>query len=1317
MAGTSRERASRLHEVAKALLPIAAEDSATVLSKPKNIYIVLERADRPCNLEHPDIDSFLWIKGNKKISFAKLLEVHRARCPDALDVELTVGGNTMDDQATVGDVPDIKDQLVVVSAVKRESPAPTSSFSNAASSQSSVRQPLQPVNRQLSTPLKRSADELPVKREFKSPGVLSPAQPMLGAAATPQAATTLVSNSTPGVNLAAASPKQEQKDDDEPNMPEAQYEPRYQENPFTKKQEDLEDAEPAMRGVPLSELIKDGTPERLEAGVEAGLRILSKVEAPLKELGDNQDAQNWLAHIAKVREGAKRARTVVGVVGNTGAGKSSVINAMLDEERLVPTNCMRACTAVVTELSLNYSNNPATKYRAEIEFIQPEDWQKELKILFQEIFDEGGGFSKEISNPDSDAAIAYAKVRAVYNTYTREMLANTSIESLMGNKKVSNLLGTSKKIAAREPGSFYKQLQQWVDSKEKGSEKLDKNGNQIARKVRDFEAWPLIKVVKIFCKSPALSTGACIVDLPGVHDSNAARAAVAESYMKCCTGLWIVAPITRAVDDKAAKHLLGESFKRQLKYDGTYSAVTFICSKTDDISRMEAADSLGLNDQLAELDEKANELEKKRRELKKSKETAKGKQKDLDASIEQIEDDIDVWEKLSEDLDSGKTVYAPTKSTKKRKASRSSQQASKRRRRTLDSDDEEDADYDDSASEPEAEQELEAGTPEAPAEPLTEADVDAKLEELHQLKKEARREKRSLGDSLEEIQNLVDSVNVDLADINAKQDAICIAGRNDYSRGAIQQDFAAGVRELDMETAEEEDPDNFDPETDIRDYEKVAESLPVYCVSSRAYQKLSGRLRRDNDVPGFTDIKETEIPALQSHCKKLTEAGRQATCSRFLNNLKQLLTSLQLWAGDDGTGTKLSAAQRDSEKAWLARKLKDLEKALDNTVKETLDDGMETLKEQLFDKFGPAVQSATDEALPKARSWGNRKDEGGLLWATYKATTRRKGVFQGASGARDFNGELTEPMYKMLASAWERCFQRRLPTILRSLRKSASTVLRQFHAEAERRAKERGLGLPRITMLAGQLEAYTAIFQDLCEAAVTLLNDGQKDINREFTPIIMAAMDPAYTMCSDERGKGSFARMKGHMTTHVQGCQDVMFKTASEEVRAKLLQLCKTIRENLLEKTDQVFVSMSRDYMGVNTAEVKLTREERLSRRSVDEAVLSADIDFRDVLERDIEELKAIAALEDTGDVAHDAGGDEDAMDIDNDSGDDNAFDDERDIAGSAADASADTPRTSNPAADVAADVDENHEVHAEQEVSMDGAMAAPTPSADTTEE
>ena len=58
--------------------------------------------------------------------------------------------------------------------------------------------------------------------------------------------------------------------------------------------------------------------------------------------------------------------------------------------------------------------------------------------------------------------------------------------------------------------------------------------------------------------------------------------------------MWIVANINRAVDDKAAKSLLGDSFKLQLKYDGTFSRVTFICTKTDDISNTEISDNPSL---------------------------------------------------------------------------------------------------------------------------------------------------------------------------------------------------------------------------------------------------------------------------------------------------------------------------------------------------------------------------------------------------------------------------------------------------------------------------------------------------------------------------------------------------------------------------------------------------------------------------------------------------------------------------------------------------------------------------------------------------
>jgi len=89
--------------------------------------------------------------------------------------------------------------------------------------------------------------------------------------------------------------------------------------------------------------------------------------------------------------------------------------------------------------------------------------------------------------------------------------------------------------------------------------------------------------------------------------------------------------------------------------------------------------------------------------------------------------------------------------------------------------------------------------------------------------------------------------------------AICISGRNEYSKGAIQNDFAAGIKELDQENLAEEDEEAFNPEEEIRDYDEVAQSLPVFCVSSRAYQKMSGRLKKDEKVPGFTTPEETGV--------------------------------------------------------------------------------------------------------------------------------------------------------------------------------------------------------------------------------------------------------------------------------------------------------------------------------------------------------------------------------------------------------------------------------------------------------------------------
>ena len=876
--------------------------------------------------------------------------------------------------------------------------------------------------------------------------------------------------------------------------------------------------------------------------------------------------------------------------------------------------------------------------------------RKELKVLYDEVFDDSGRPSKDVRDPDSQAGIAYAKIRAVYNKYTQDMLGNASVDRLMREKSVQSVLGTTRRVNERLPDAFYKRLQNYVESREKGEEKLDKNGKRIGLKKRPFEYWPLIKVVRIYVKADALSTGAVIVDLPGVHDSNAARAAVAEGYMKECSGLWIVAPINRAVDDKAAAKLLGDTFKRQLKFDGTYSAVTFICSKTDDISRTEATDSLNLGEEMFNLDEKLRDFSRERKALSAQLKEAKGKKEDCENVIDEVDDQLEVWDGLKDNLDDGKTVYTPAEKSKKRKrTARVSTSSRKKRRSSSDSDDEIEV-----ISSEDEENEEDGAAPTGP--PLTAQQIDEKIDELKTLKKESRSERNNIDEQVKDLRKQITKIEEQEAELDDHAEALCIAGRNNYSRTAIKQDFAAGIRELDMETAEDEDADNFNPEEDIRDYEEVARSLPVFCVSSRAYQKLSDRLQKDSEITGFTTKEQTEIPQLQAHCKKLTENGRAANCRRFLNSMNRLVSSLALWASDDGTGPKMDAQQCDSEQRFLRRRLEDLERVLEKTVDNMVGDVKETMAGYVFDLFVPAVQAAAKAAHGTQAGWGAHRSEGGLFWGTYKAVTRRSGVFHSpAAGLRDFNKELTEPMMKQLQNSWEKTFQRKLPHILQAFSKSGTKLLKDFHSAIESRCREKGHGLARIDMLGLGLRNYEHVFNDASAATIAHINERQREINREFEPVITGIMQTAYDDCSNESGTGSYKRMKATMERFVDVQKDTMFQQACQHVRTRLTDMCEEARQAMLDRVEVVFNSMKRDYLslvgGVDVNQVQMPRAERSARRELDEAITSMDEQLQRVVNADLEDLRTTDAI-----VKDDGEETEDADDRDN-----NGFDAEDD--------------------------------------------------------
>lgn len=84
--------------------------------------------------------------------------------------------------------------------------------------------------------------------------------------------------------------------------------------------------------------------------------------------------------------------------------------------------------------------------------------------------------------------------------------------------------------------------------------------------------------------------------------------------------------------------------------------------------------------------------------------------------------------------------------------------------------------------------------------------------------------------------------------------------------------------------------------------------------------------------------------------------------------------------------------------------------------------------------------------------------------------------------------------------------------------REASKLLRDFHSDVNSRASNAGAGVSGLRMLQQQLGIYENIIKDLATKVKETINTTQKDINREFAPVIERAMTAAYDACVAEAG-------------------------------------------------------------------------------------------------------------------------------------------------------------------------------------------------------
>ena len=97
--------------------------------------------------------------------------------------------------------------------------------------------------------------------------------------------------------------------------------------------------------------------------------------------------------------------------------------------------------------------------------------------------------------------------------------------------------------------------------------------------------------------------------------------------------------------------------------------------------------------------------------------------------------------------------------------------------------------------------------------------------------------------------------------------------------------------------------------------------------------------------------------------------------------------------------------------------------------------------------------------------------------------------------------------------------------------------------------------------------------------------------------------------------KGQYARMKAMMSRHVEGVRHQMFSDSTNAVQKLLRKLIKDIEDFLLEKADQVFISVKRDYesvvLGRQAATHQLPREQRQVRADVNNIVEGTELIFK----------------------------------------------------------------------------------------------------------
>ncbi|XP_067392503.1 nuclear GTPase SLIP-GC-like [Emydura macquarii macquarii] len=259
----------------------------------------------------------------------------------------------------------------------------------------------------------------------------------------------------------------------------------------------------------------------------------------------------------------------IGLFGSTGAGKSSLLNAIVDQQFFLPVSGRETCTSCIVQVS-----NRGENYEAKIHLLSLEEWDEELKNLV-ELVKKPKEEEEEEEEEEGDVGEAVRKLRVLYGKD-----AEARSYSDLSSMKLPVNINSSKCIQLKAAQA------------EELSEKLDPyirchSDQDVEEPAQDdvgtkMRLWPLIKYVEVTIpKSDVIPEGVVFMDIPGTGDYNSKRDEMWKETINKCSVIWVVSNIERVVGDKVHEVLLTESIKAY--QGGMCSDIALVVTKSDNL--------------------------------------------------------------------------------------------------------------------------------------------------------------------------------------------------------------------------------------------------------------------------------------------------------------------------------------------------------------------------------------------------------------------------------------------------------------------------------------------------------------------------------------------------------------------------------------------------------------------------------------------------------------------------------------------------------------------------------------------------------------